>query len=99
MPAKALLNVTCETGTQSFELDPGTYLLGRDPDCDLVVDSIFIPRQQARLTVARGFFQVEQLPAPPPGPDGEPAPDTKSSYKYPGEVHVGSVSLNLRLQA
>jgi DNA-binding winged helix-turn-helix (wHTH) protein len=42
-------------------LRPGAYVLGRELDADVVIDSTTVSRRHARLTVGAGGVQVEDL--------------------------------------
>jgi sigma-B regulation protein RsbU (phosphoserine phosphatase) len=46
---------------QTFPLEEGTAVLGRNPDCDIVLDSIAVSRHHARLTCVGDNYYVEDL--------------------------------------
>ena len=53
-----------QTGTRSGErlvLDPGRILIGRHPDCDIVLDAASVSRQHAALDVTAGGITIEDL--------------------------------------
>ena len=43
----------------SYTLQPGDYLIGRDPACPIHVDSPEISRKHARLIFAQGKLEIE----------------------------------------
>ncbi len=58
----AQLIVTLTDGrTQTFELGAGSYLVGRDPSCDLVLDDSSASRRHVRLHCENGLFYIEDL--------------------------------------
>ncbi len=44
-----------------FQVDADSALIGRDPDCDIVLDSIFVSRFHARLQAADGDYEICDL--------------------------------------
>ena len=46
---------------QSYELSQQKYVLGRHPDCDIVVDAGAVSRQHAQVLGEDGQFFVEDL--------------------------------------
>jgi transcriptional regulator with GAF, ATPase, and Fis domain len=58
-PAKVVpsLVVSCATGCWTVPLASSrAYLLGRAPECDVVIDDPSVSREHARLTTGNGFF-------------------------------------------
>jgi hypothetical protein len=43
------------------QVDAESALIGRDPDCDVVLDSIFVSRFHARLQAADGGYEIQDL--------------------------------------
>lgn len=44
-----------------FELQPGTMIIGRNPDCDIQLDSEFVSKKHATLTVSDEEVVIEDL--------------------------------------
>jgi serine/threonine protein kinase len=45
----------------NFGLEPGDYLIGRDPACSIAIDSPEISRKHAKLHVAHDHFTIEDV--------------------------------------
>jgi len=57
-----LLCIQLDDGTtQSHSLPAGTYVIGREPGCDVIVNSQGVSRRHARLTVAETSVEIEDL--------------------------------------
>lgn len=48
-------------GPQRFELKKGTAVIGRDPECDIVLNSKDVSRHHARITWQNNTFYLEDL--------------------------------------
>ena len=61
MPLEAIRLVACREGQilASYALQPGDYLIGRDPACPIHVDSPEISRKHARLIFTQGQLEIE----------------------------------------
>ena len=56
------LRVTSNGGQgREVELDSNSLVIGRDPECDLVLDSIFVSRNHARLCLREGHYEITDL--------------------------------------
>src|SRR5580700_5114963 len=56
------LRVTNSAGQGSLiMLDGDSAVIGRDPDCDVVLDNIFVSRFHARLQVSNGAYELTDL--------------------------------------
>jgi serine/threonine protein kinase len=44
-----------------YALEPGEYLIGRDPACPIVIPAQEISRRHARLIIAPGTFEIEDV--------------------------------------
>ena len=59
-----MASLITENGPHSgrqYKLEPGTTILGRHPDCDVVVDVGAVSRHHAQLVEIGGQFYVEDL--------------------------------------
>jgi pSer/pThr/pTyr-binding forkhead associated (FHA) protein len=61
--AEARRGLTCRLAWRGGRatLRPGAYVLGRDREADVVIDSTTVSRRHARLTVGAGGTRVEDL--------------------------------------
>lgn len=85
MPEHALLTIDSDAGQKQLALEPGSYLIGRSDSCDLVVSSIYLRREHARLTIHPDGFEVEEV-----GVQSD-----SRQFTYPNETDLGVLSLNL----
>lgn len=46
---------------QGFDLAEGSYVLGRDPGCAIVLNDSYVSKQHARLTVSTGLIEIVDL--------------------------------------
>jgi pSer/pThr/pTyr-binding forkhead associated (FHA) protein len=65
-PPPALLDFTLEIkrsaqGSQSFSLKPGENLIGRSPECEIIINDPSISRRHAALTVQAGRILLKDL--------------------------------------
>lgn len=44
-----------------IQVDADSALIGRDPDCDIILDSIFVSRFHARLQETDGIYEIHDL--------------------------------------
>ena len=61
---KSVIQLVARKGDQvlaNFELEPGDYLIGRDPSCPITLDSPEISRKHAQLHVAQTHFSIEDV--------------------------------------
>lgn len=58
------VRVRLDTPTGLIELPPGIYLIGRGPECTVVLGSGLVSRQHARLVVEEGGASIEDLTTP-----------------------------------
>jgi two-component system, NtrC family, response regulator len=56
-----LVVVDGESKGQRLRLTPGAYILGKDPDCALVLTDSYISRHHAKLNVAEGLVGLQDL--------------------------------------
>ena len=56
-----LVVVDGESKGQRLRLTPGAYIIGKDPDCALVLTDSYIPRHHAKLNVAEGLVGLQDL--------------------------------------
>ncbi len=62
MAGKHILVVRHGDGaSKSFDVKSGRHVLGRDPSCDVVIDSQEVSRRHARLEIATDHFVIEDL--------------------------------------
>ncbi len=80
--ARARLVFRGDSG-KSFELREGTVILGRSPDCDLVIPDPYVSRKQARIVFREGAFFLENLGRNPVMINGKPVSVHRLA---PGEV-------------
>jgi DNA-binding response OmpR family regulator len=56
------LRVTNDSGLgREVQLEANSLVIGRDPDCDVVLDSVFVSRCHARLDKSRGCYEITDL--------------------------------------
>src|SRR4051812_2643570 len=60
-PALRLLGDTAPPGLNTFGLDRGETLLGRDPACEIVLTSADVSRRHARIERRGDGYYVEDL--------------------------------------
>lgn len=89
MPEHALLTIESDAGAQQVKLEPGTYVIGKDESCDVVVSSLYLRREHARITLEQDGFEVVEL-----GVESE-----SQQFPYPGEADLGPLCLNLEWQS
>ena len=74
----------------------GQFVIGRAPDCQIVVDHKQISRRHARLTIAEGSWTLEDLgSANGTKVDGEPV-RSPTVVRAGQSIRMGSVSVELR---
>ena len=62
--AESIIQLVARKGDQvlaNFGLEPGDYLIGRDPACSIVIDSPEISREHAQLRVTHDHFTIEDV--------------------------------------
>ena len=57
----AVLQLNYGAPTQTYRLDRDRAVLGRHPDCDVVLDAAAVSRQHAQITRDNGEFYIEDL--------------------------------------
>ncbi len=61
---KSVIQLVARKGDQvlaNFDLEPGDYLIGRDPSCPITLNSPEISRKHAQLHVAQTHFSIEDV--------------------------------------
>ncbi|MDX1503892.1 MAG: FHA domain-containing protein [Thermoanaerobaculia bacterium] len=61
MPVRLTLHHLEQPATTCFLREPGGYLLGRDPSCDVVLDDLRVSRRHARLVVTEDGGELRDL--------------------------------------
>lgn len=61
MPARLTIHFSDQPAKSIVAEEPGEYVIGRDPGCDIVLDDARISRRHARLTVSDGGGAIEDL--------------------------------------
>ena len=74
------LEVRLEDRLERIPLRTGESVLGRDPQCDVVVEEASISRRHARLIVGEGMVRVQDL-----GVGGHGEPERALTCVLPGE--------------
>lgn len=92
----AQLVITSDGGVKRFPVGEGVYVIGRDPGCDLVIDSFFISRQHARITIAVDHFTLEDLASTSGTIVAGQSLSGKARFSYPQEVHLGALSVEVK---
>lgn len=95
-----MLRVIAESGGQVLfrgSLEPGEYVIGREPDADIVLEDATVSRHHAKLSVTRESVVIEDLGSENgTWIDGQPVDG--SSWLYTRQtVQIGSVELNAKL--
>jgi len=98
MSTKTEVVVTVD-GTESgrFVLEPGAYLIGRNPDCDIRVEAGLVSRNHARLIVEDDGWLVEDLgSANGTLLDGQPVTTESTRVRPAQTISIGSAKLHVR---
>jgi serine/threonine protein kinase len=98
MPGCFLLTLVESDGSvRERRLAPGSYVIGRELDCDVVVSSLDVSRHHARLTLNQVELVIEDLGGTA-GTRVQNLPVTKPQHwPYPQSLSVGSVKLEVRM--
>lgn len=56
-----MLKSTLVTTSQLLRLKPSDYIIGRDPDCDIVVADPYVSRKHAKIFYREGKWFIEDI--------------------------------------
>lgn len=76
-----------------FRVPEGQYLLGRDEDCQILLQSPSVSGQHARISLSETRFEIEDLGSTSGTMVGSHEVTEKRSFVYPATIHLGAVSL------
>src|SRR3954447_19037176 len=98
MPADFVLTLTESDGSRrEHQLAPGSYVIGRGSDCDIVVTSSDASRHHAKLTLHQTDLVIEDLGSKTgTRVQNLPVSEKPQRWPYPQSLSVGSVSLEVR---
>ncbi len=99
MPGQFILTLTESDGsTREQKLVQGSYVIGRDPDCDIVVASPDVSRHHAKITLHQTDMLIEDLGSSSGTKvQNLPVSSNPQCWSYPQSLSVGSASLVVRL--
>ena len=83
--------------TGRLTLDEGEYVLGRDPDVEIFLNSPGVSRRHARIKVASGLATIEDLGSKNGTFVGDQPVDGSRSLGDGDIIGVGSVKLTVRV--
>ena len=78
-----------------FKLPAGSYVLGRDDDCEISLQSDTVSARHAQLTLDAERFLIADLESTAGTMVGSHSVTEERSFVYPASLHLGSVSLIL----
>lgn len=76
-----------------FRVPEGEFLLGRDEDCQILLQSPTVSGQHARISLSETRFEIEGLGSTSGTMVGSHEVTEKRSFVYPATIHLGAVSL------
>ena len=98
MPGRFILTLTEEDGSvREIQIKPGSYVIGREEGCDIIVTSSDVSRRHARLTLLQTDLKIEDLGSSAgTRVQNLPVSSKPQSWPYPQSMSIGSVSLDVR---
>lgn len=76
-----------------FRVPAGEYFLGRDEECEILLQSPTVSGRHARIALSETRFEIEDLDSTSGTMVGSHKVTEKRSFVYPATIHLGSVSI------
>ena len=97
MPRVIHLQIHNDNGTPTLlDLEPGTYVIGREPTCDIPLTSLGVSRKHASIVLSEEAIEIEDLGSRSGTWVGDLALKSPVTLPLPASISIGNIQIDLR---